>query len=515
MSQDAHELIHPSGPSLLAGEEEYLLNTNDLLINFTLDISYIIPARLEVSQLRDALARTLAVFPLFCGRLVKEPQWAISLQPLQPIPLIVKHELEPSWDPSAGSTNAVTRPRPGPSIEKIKPLALLSGAEPKLLKVTITTTPHATLVGISCSHTVADLYIVLKFLRTWSQHFAPSGVREPPPVYLDARTESTRLSLGLDAARREYMRARLPPLLFHTFPLDDIPVSIFAPFPIRRVDVRFTAAQVAQLHDALLRCDAGTETPPGVAGSATKLSRQDALSAFVVAALNAAYDTPVTQISNVVNVRRIPDPTAILLTVAALLTATHLMATVQGRQPHRPPEDAVGNGLLYAVTDPVDVPADGNSHDKEGDNATVLAYARAVRASIARTRDPAYVHDFLALAGQEWLAAAQNRLGHCILETPGHVIVNSSYRHDWASAHFGHPGTVCWQHPDTVPTDNYVMMFPSNPVRTPTGEWRADQGACEATFNVKAGREGTLEVAVARIWGAVARDAVAPTVIAH
>lgn len=97
------------------------------------------------------------------------------------------------------------------------------------------------------------------------------------------------------------------------------------------------------------------------------------------------------------------------------------------------PKDAAGNGLLYAVTDPVDVPASGDSSAHgEGINdvdATVLAYARAVRASIARTRDPAYVHDFLALAGQEWLAAAQGRIGHCILETPGHVIVNSSYRY--------------------------------------------------------------------------------------
>lgn len=44
-----------------------------------LDISYVIPARLELAELRDALERTLAVFPLFCGRLVKEPQWAVSL----------------------------------------------------------------------------------------------------------------------------------------------------------------------------------------------------------------------------------------------------------------------------------------------------------------------------------------------------------------------------------------------------------------------------------------------------
>ena len=38
-------------------------------------------------------------------------------------------------------------------------------------------------------------------------------------------------------------------------------------------------------------------------------------------------------------------------------------------------------------------------------------------------------------------------------------------RIDWPSVHFGFPGKVCWQHPDNVMTDNYVMVFPSNPVR--------------------------------------------------
>ena len=35
MSQDDREMIHPSGPSILPGSALYLLNSNDLLINFT------------------------------------------------------------------------------------------------------------------------------------------------------------------------------------------------------------------------------------------------------------------------------------------------------------------------------------------------------------------------------------------------------------------------------------------------------------------------------------------------
>ena len=152
---------------------------------------------------------------------------------------------------------------------------------------------------------LADLFVVLKFLRVWSQHFTNplDPVTEPRPVYLDA--SSITLSAPSDPARLEYIRSKLPPLLFHTFPLDNIPVSIFAPFPIRRVDLRFTGVQVSALHAALLRYQSDAESGghSDVETGGVQLTRQDALSAFVVAALNAAaYDVPVKQISNVVNV---------------------------------------------------------------------------------------------------------------------------------------------------------------------------------------------------------------------
>ncbi len=65
----------------------------------------------------------------------------------------------------------------------------------------------------------------------------------------------------------------------------------------------------------------------------------------------------------------------------------------------------------------------------DGDpRTTVLAYARAIRRSLEEVRQPDYVEDYLALAGAEWLRAAKANQGHCILETPGHVLVKSSYR---------------------------------------------------------------------------------------
>ena len=87
-----------------------------------------------------------------------------------------------------------------------------------------------------------------------------------------------------------------------------------------------------------------------------------------------------------------------------------------------------------------------------------------------------------------------------------HGIAERTYdrrRHDWPSAHFGHPGKVRWQHPDAVPTDNYILMFPSNPVQTHNGEWHTDEGACEVTLKVKKGREDLFEAALKTVWSEV------------
>ena len=142
----------------------------------------------------------------------------------------------------------------------------------------------------------------------------------------------------------------------------------------------------------------------------------------------------------------------------------------------------------------------------------VLTYAVNIRVSLLEARNPQYVKDVLAVSGEEWYQPAQANRGHYVPPTPGEVIINSNYRyacqsrssytttvslnglyrrcrHDWPSAHFGHPGKVRWQHPDAVPTDNYILMFPSNPVQTHNGEWYTDEGACEVTLKVKKGRE--------------------------
>lgn len=89
-------VILPHKRAVLTKQPLYKLNKNDLLINFTVsaieavsyalrssrsrkgDFAFAVPAKLDVSRLADALSRTLASFPLFSGRLVREPEWAVS-----------------------------------------------------------------------------------------------------------------------------------------------------------------------------------------------------------------------------------------------------------------------------------------------------------------------------------------------------------------------------------------------------------------------------------------------------
>ncbi|TBU37773.1 hypothetical protein BD309DRAFT_875752 [Dichomitus squalens] len=317
--------------------------------------------------------------------------------------------------------------------------------------------------------------MVMKFLRTWSQYFTEhlAPVVETIPEY----DLPLHIDMPSNRERVAYMRSKLTPILFHTFPLENIPYSIFSPFPVNRVDVYLTGQQVLVLYQrlSLLFRDflASRALSSEDFKEVVKLSRQDVLSAFIVTAISVSRGEPITQVTNVVNCR--------------------------GFNPAIVPEDAAGNALLYALTDIVQSPG----LDRESLGGTIISYAHAIRLSLQAAREPQYVHDFLALAGQEWLAAARANRGHYIAETPGHVVINSYYRIDWASVHFGSPGKVCWQHPDHIMTDNYIMMFPSNPTRGNHGVWRTDDGACEMTFNVKKGVEEKLEVALALLWDVV------------
>lgn len=76
---------------------------------------------------------------------------------------------------------------------------------------------------------------------------------------------------------------------------------------------------------------------------------------------------------------------------------------------------------------------------------------------------------------------------------------------------------MCWLQPDTVPTDNYVLMYPANAAPTEEGAWITDSGACEVAFNVKKGREAAFEAALGEIWARLVRDGdgSAPRVISY
>ncbi|KAJ8496045.1 hypothetical protein ONZ51_g1349 [Trametes cubensis] len=461
-------MIVPSGPTLLGEKSQYRLSKNDLLLNYTGHIVSVVPAKLDVERLREAIARTFTWFPLFCGRLVREPEWAISVSPPQPVPLVIK-----PWNPTPSESmeaTLVVRVPPALPIEDINPFRLLSGEEPVLGKFTILTSETATAIAMSCTHIVSDLYVAVKFMRVWSQQYV-GDVIDRPPVYEGIIDPE----LPADPARLAFVRSKLPKLLSDTFPFDKIDFSIFAPFPVTRVDVFLSGAQVRALHSAVLRlataAAARSGKEPNVQPSA--LTRQDVLSALIVAATNASYDTPVTQIHSVMDCR--------------------------GVNPAFLPREAIANGIQYATTAPVTISPDPRE--------LVLSYATHIRASLIEARDPQYVKDLLAVSGEEWYGPAQANLGHYVAPSPGQICINSSYRVNWSATHFGYPGQARWHHPDTVPTDNYVLMFPSNPVYDrASGTWRTDEGACDVSVKVRTGRQDLFAAEVLRVWKAVVGD---------
>ncbi|KAF7345977.1 hypothetical protein MVEN_01620300 [Mycena venus] len=246
-------LIAPAGPAL-DGLSTLPIDNLDVF-GYIAANSYIVPEIIDVERFKDALSKTLVLFPLYAAR-SKNP--SASSPPLSPRKVVL--------DPSA-------------------PLAA----------ILLTTFPAlgVTSIGITRWHPIGSDYVASRFIRALSRFY--EGVEmdvlgEPKPVYEAARaflpTPDPKLLEGIDTSAVEaYYPATSP----HPQLDPSQPENI-------RLDFRLSAPQVHQLHAAI----------HGLGGpNASFLTKQDCLVALVAVATNTADPSvpPIHTIDTILDVR--------------------------------------------------------------------------------------------------------------------------------------------------------------------------------------------------------------------
>ncbi|GJE86552.1 hypothetical protein PsYK624_026320 [Phanerochaete sordida] len=289
-----------------------------------------------------------------------------------------------------------------------------------LLKVTITrfTKTGSTSIGLCSSHLVGDGYAVLHFLRLLSQNYQGLAPLDPPLTFT---TPPPHPFNPADHAAAPFVSH-----FQHLYPLRGVPPHLARGHTkSARVDLRLRAQQIAQLHAGV--CAQRPDPPP-------RVSRQDTLAALLAHCISRA-DADAPPVEHI---------------------STFFMA--RGVAPRS--TTAAGNALLLATTVP---PADSSE-------ATLLGTALRVRTALARCRDPAYAAAYDAASAPLAVRALNAELAQDFVQRPGRMAVNSTWRFDWTSAHFGWAGRTRFYH-TVLDEPRFVKMFQPNPAPLPDGSW--------------------------------------------
>ncbi|GJE85403.1 hypothetical protein PsYK624_014820 [Phanerochaete sordida] len=428
-------------PTVLQGQSHYVLQPRDYFIGLKVDTAHIVPGDIDIDRFNDALARTLQAYPAHAGRVIrprdpKDP-WTISLGN-QGVPVTVMESDAETEVPA----NTVIQ-SPFPFTQSVKPVKYLDfdNDEP-LLKATIIRFKKTgnTSIGLCSSHLVGDGFAVLMFLRLLSQNYQGLEPLDPPPSFTAPPRYPFNPADHNDIPSYHYK---------YLYPLREVPPHMEPgrKKPVR-VDLRLRAEQIAQLHKGVLaQCP---ESNPPI------LSRQDVLSAIVAYCLSKADPEapPIQHISTLFMARGIPPRS----------------------------KNSAGNALMLAVTKAAD------DFDKE----TIFSIALRIRQSLVQCRDPAYAAAYDAAQEPLAIQAINAELAQDFIPRPGHMVVNSTWRFDWTSAHFGFPGQTRFYH-TILDEPRFIKMFQPNPTRLPDGTWQVrPKDDVEIVFYIHKESRGTF-----------------------
>ncbi|KAJ7244424.1 hypothetical protein B0H12DRAFT_1129478 [Mycena haematopus] len=409
-STDSPELITPAGPSVLDAIMLLPIDALDVF-NYAAANAYIIPELLDAPRFAAALAKTLVLFPLYGARVRCEAgggvPWVITLPPAG-LPLTLASN--PSTDPLIMPSSAVIQ-RPLPFLPPLTPprKIVLDPTAP-LAAVLLTHFPNlgVTCIGITRWHPIGSDWVASRFIRALSSFYVhlnepiSAPIHKPLRSFLPTPTDTDRRLLdGIDtSAVQTYYNPT-------TSPHPQLSPSPAHPANVR-LDFRLSGAQVETIRTAIQ-----------TASPVVKLSAQDCLVALIAVATNAADPStpPIRTIDTILDVRG----------VAGV------------------PAELAWNGWTFAMTETIEVsspsPAtnsedgDGNLHNKA---TQYYAYAAAVRHSLLRARDPAFLAAMVDLQASRAAEAAARGEGELLdlASPPGRMCVNSTLRLD-TSTHFG------------------------------------------------------------------------------
>lgn len=148
------------------------------------------------------------------------------------------------------------------------------------------------------------------------------------------------------------------------------------------------------------------------------------------------------------------------------------------------------NGLIGCMTQSVPL-SDSLEHG-------VLKFAQHVRKTLLTLKDINVVRGHAATVSNIQRDAAWDKRGQAFgLIDHGTIFVNSTYKFDYHSPHFGYEGrTLCYySHP---PGARFIKVLSPNPRMLPDGTFQSREGDIEVAFFIPTDKEDRMKEIISR-----------------
>ncbi|KZT55010.1 hypothetical protein CALCODRAFT_556672 [Calocera cornea HHB12733] len=418
----------------------YVSDCNFGLLVFT----WLLPGPLDRHKLTNAVSRTLTHYPLFAGRLIGMENWRdklaagnqvagyISLAHASlPItyfnsPLLPTEELLRDFHPDV--VDPVLCDNENPPAHK-EPLVKM--------KVTNFVNTGETSITFAFCHVLGDGLTFFRFTNMISQFHRGLPAVHPLPTYETYFRGPPRIP---DHRVHQVVQEAAPHLLKH-YDNNDVGELYARSFlSTTRLDIQFSLDELS-----ILKREASREAGRNV-------SKQDALAAYLIAAINRTSDTQVNQIINLVNIRGEGE-------------------TPDGFQ--LPRLSSAGSQLLHVFSPPL-APEDSRKLGKlakcVGDTVRQVRNAEYVKNTAAATI--AIMTQLFGARRQAWWGAGPNQ-----------IVLNNCYKLTSPDTHFGYPGKAVFVVNGSM--ERYIRIWAGNPSRNSDGTWSANEGSADVSFRIE------------------------------
>ncbi|CAF3479320.1 unnamed protein product [Rotaria sp. Silwood2] len=424
-------LVYPSSPS---GNGRLIeLAGIDLWICARIDNAFVYPSELDVNRFKDALSRTLAIWPLVCGRFLvfENGRYVIEMSD-NPIPVnyAENHELT-KWPNDMNIVLKLNKNSLTTFIDEVQTMKLISGSREEPLvyfKLTRIVQSGEWVLGVSWEHLLGDAASCLHFLNTLSRIYQQLTPLEPVPVFKRRLWRQDEADQSLLPVMKQLRDALALKDMLKNF------MGIQEKYD--QVNLHFSGEQLIKLRE--------------LAGG-NNITINDSLIAYIIVTLNTyCYENDDQH----------------------LILRTNITVNYRGVLDSIAPVGQISNAIFMMLSDNFDDPF------------SLSSVSKTIRFSIIRSRDPIFLASWLATADGLMKSITRNNLTPNVGYFANEVTVNSNFRYDWVDlVDFGYKDKcrvfTAWTGP------LYFRVFRLNPVEDGYGGFKRDRHGAEVAFLIE------------------------------